>query len=210
VPSIFKEFPAPSVDNPALLRQYVYTLAEQYRQRFSALRGFAVEVEDRTAKKNMKPGWELRILHGTFGGATVVLTPIRTEPRVIQVETGKTSRAKIRSVKVAAVILGVIMIPLLLGVLFAGLRLGFALILLAPVFFILAAVLSGIAALIGNALGKFDKAFSENSRQMILKMVEELPLPDKLQGPTPPPPMPNQQTLNALPERKSGIWPLVR
>src|SRR5262249_44440728 len=143
-------------------------------------------------------------------GATVQLTPMSKEPRVIQIETGKTSRAKIRSVKVAAVILGVIMIPLLFAILFAGLRLGFALILLAPVFFIVAAILRGIAELIGNALCKFDNAFSENSRQMVLKMAEELPLPDRLLGPTPPPPLPNQQPLSALPDRRTGIWPYVR
>src|SRR5262249_6714292 len=144
VPSIFKEFPAPSVDNPALLAQYACTLADRYRQTFSPARGFAVELEDKTSIR--RRGWELRILHGSFGGASVALQPITTDPRAIEVRAGKTSRVEFRLQKVAGGVAVAVMFPVLLAALFVThLRVLFTLLLLAPVFFILVAILVGIA-----------------------------------------------------------------
>jgi hypothetical protein len=205
VPSIFKEFPAPSVDNPALLAQYACALADRYRQLFSSARGFAVELQEKKSSSRSQ-GWELRILHGMFGGADVALKPITADPRVIEVRAGKTSRMEFRLQKIAGALAFVVMFPFLLAALYVSHgRLLFALLLLAPFFFIVLAILVGIATLIGRALSGFDHAFSDVIRQRILKVAEELPLPDRLQGPTPPPPHPNAQPISAFPQRP-GMW----
>src|ERR1700694_2454116 len=90
MPSIHKEFPGPSVDNPALLGQFARTLADRYIALFPMTRGFAVELEDKTTKRTH--GWEIRIFHGNLGGAEVSLSPSIAVPQEIVITVSKTSR----------------------------------------------------------------------------------------------------------------------
>src|SRR5262249_24884639 len=160
-----KEFPRPSVDNPALLHQFAQTLARRYAEMFPAARGFALELKENTMGKIR--GWDLTILHGFFSGAEVYIRPNRLAQQQIPIEVADTSRLQQTLAKVAAVLALVMAAPAFILGLLRG-RLLIALIAGGIVCFVSVLVLTVLVLLIGRLFKPFDRYFDQATQQQIL------------------------------------------
>ncbi len=205
MPSIIKSFLKPSVDNPALLAVFVRSLTDQYRQAFPASRGFMVESEERKVRNST--WWVIRILHGHFGGMAIQLAPGLSFAHEIRITSATISRFEMFLQKAAAVLALLLLLPFGLVALFVLHRLGFVLLLGAPVHFVLAAVLVGIGTGIARLFSKFDHHFDEHTTKFALALADRLPLPHSLQpSDAASAAQPVSQPLNAMPQR-TGMWP---
>jgi hypothetical protein len=203
VAEIYKEFPGPSVDNPALLHQFAQALARRYAQMFPAARGFALDLKEYKVGKALR-GWEILILHGFFAGARILSTPGRLTPQLITIRVSQDSRLHQRLTNIAAVLALLIMAPIfIMGIL--RVRVILALVLCAPILFVLAVVLSLIVNLICRLFRPLDHYFDENTQSRILAIAGEVPLPttlDRSAFPVPPPPPPAPSPIPAYPTRR--------
>lgn len=207
MPSITKQFPGPSVDNPVLLGQFAGTLRERYAEMFPPRRGFTVEFEERSTKKSRS--WEIRILHGKFGGTNISMRPSIVRPQEVWISVSATSRFERRLLKVAVWIAAVLAAPLFLaGALKAG-SFG-AMLVGAPIYFVVAFVLGMIAVSIGRLFARRDHHFDPNLRRRILALAKDTPLPTVLERPATPAPTSSPVspiTLEAQPKRTGpGIF----
>jgi len=200
VTKISKEFQQPSVDNPALLHQFAQTLARRYAEMFPAARGFAVSLKESAVGKIR--GWDITILHGSLSGAQITISPNRLTPQLIAINVLDDSRVQQTLTKIAAVLALLITAPFFIaGILRA--RVAFVLILCVVIFFVLALVLSVILVVICRLLKRFDRYFGEATKQRILAVADQLPLPatlDRSNLPVPPPPPPGP--IPAFPGRR--------
>jgi hypothetical protein len=207
MPRVIKQFPGQSVDNPALMGQFACTLKERYVEMFPARRGFAVEFADRTSKKS--PSWEIQILHGMFGGTKISIRPSIFIPQQVWVTVSATSRFERRLLKVAVWLALLMMVPFYIAAKLQGSSIAILLI-ITPMYFIVALILGTIAMLIGRLFGRLDHHFDPGLRRRILAAAGDVPLPDTLQRPETPvtvssiPP----SSFEALPKRSSP-WPFT-
>jgi hypothetical protein len=207
MPKITKQFPAPSVDNPALLREFALKLAGTYRDMFPAQQGFAVELEDRSNPKASR--LQIRILRGNFGGVQAYISSSRLVAQQISITVSKTSRMEHRLQTWFLRLAVILLLPFLLSGIFK-IRPGHLLLISVPVFFLLAFLLQLVALSISGILGKLYPNFAPEVQSQIFNVVSDLPLPANLQRPQPsatvqPPPRPADA--QALPKR-TGPWPL--
>ncbi len=201
MPSITKQFAGPSVDNPALLGQFAGILRERYAEMFPAKRGFTLEFEDKSTRKSRS--WEIRILHGKFGGTNISIRPSIVRPQEVWVSVSSTSRFERRLLKVAVWIAAILAAPLFLaGALKAG-SLG-AMIIGAPLYFVVAFILGMIAVFIGRLFARRDHHFDPSLRLRILAVAKDTSLPTILERPEIPTPAAtpiSPATLEAMPKR---------
>jgi hypothetical protein len=201
VTNVYKEFPRPSVDNPALLHQFAQALARRYGEMFPAARGFVVELKENMVGKTFR-GWEILILHGFYSGAQIAISPDRRTPQLITVKVTDASRLEQMLTKIAGILALVITAPIFLAAILRA-RIVFALIVCIPIFFVLVAVLSVIVLIICRLFRPLDHFFDKNTQSRILAVANQIPLPttlDRSNFPTPPPPPP--QPIPAFPVRR--------
>jgi hypothetical protein len=207
MPKVTKEFPGPSVDNPALMGQFAHTLKDRFVEMFPVRRGFTVEIEDKTAKKSLQ--WDVRILHGKFGGTGITIKPNLFYPQQIWVTVAPTSRFQQGLFKLAVVAALVLVAPFFLAGIFQA-RVAFVLMICIPIFFLVAFVLVMITTLISRLFSRLDHHFDPGLRRRILAVAEDVPLPSVVQRTATPATVASlaPDTLQALPKR-SGPWPFT-
>ena len=204
---VIKQFPGSSVDNPALMGQFAHALNDRYLEMFPARRGFTVEIEDKTAKKT--PQWEVRVLHGKFGGTSIWIRPGIFYPQQVWVTVAPTSRFEQGLFKLAVGLALILMAPFFIAGMFQA-RLAFVLMIGIPIYFAATFVLVMIVTLISRMFGRLDHHFDPGLRQRILAAAGDVSLPTILQRSETPATVSSlaPDTLQALP-KCSGPWPFT-
>jgi hypothetical protein len=192
------------VDNPALLYQFAQTLARRYAEMFSAARGFVLQLKEYKVGKTLR-GWEILILHGSFSGARILMSPRALTPQLIAIKVSKNSRLQQALTRGARILALVITAPVCLAAVIQMRRVILALFLCIPIVLVLRVVLLSIVSLICLLFRPLDNYFDERVLTRILAVATEVPLPaaiDRSVFPTPPPPMPSAQPIPAYPTRR--------
>lgn len=218
MPDLVKPFSKHSLDNPALLAQFAHTLTAQYREMFPATRGFTVELRERgpsrfpsRVRQSDRMGWQIRILHGTFGGTLVFLKYCNSVPEQVHITSEQTCRLYPALVWILAV-------PTLLASqivvfsLFAAswmaqpdpLKFIFVILIRVCSFVIAIIVLRILVGLLNRVFAQLDDRFDKHTRRHIIALAERLPLPSTLEYPLSPPM--NAGQFQVLPPPLPGTW----